>query len=292
MQSSAQPIRVVLDTDTYNEVDDQFALAHLMLAPEAVEVEAVHAAPFLNHRSSSPEDGMEKSYEEIGRVLDLVRRHPRGGVFKGSRRFMAKADEPVESPAALDLIERAMNGDRPLTVCAIGAITNVASALLIEPRIAERIRIVWLGGHAPSWPDTREFNLMQDPHASRIVMSGLAPLVQIPCMGVASHMLTSVYELDALLAPFSKLGAYLSKIVRGYTDNPEGWSKQIWDLAASAYIIDPTPFRVERRPSPIITEELTWREDASRPEIEIVTSLKRDAIFRDFFRRARDSDRS
>ena len=131
---------------------------------------------------------------------------------------------------------------------------------------------------------------MQDIHSSRILLKGAAPLVQVPCVPVASHMLTSVYELEAQLAPFSKLGQYLSNIVRSYTDNPEGWTKEIWDLAATAYVIDPTPFKVANIPAPGITDDLRWVHDSPSNEITIVTWLSRDAIFRDFFKKARGSD--
>ena len=68
----AGPVQIVLDTDTYNEVDDQFALAYALLSPEAMTVEAVYAAPFTNSRSSGPADGMERSYQEIHRILDVL----------------------------------------------------------------------------------------------------------------------------------------------------------------------------------------------------------------------------
>ena len=55
---------MVLDTDTYNEIDDQFALVYALLCPEKLNVEAVYAALFTNDRSTGPGDGMEKSYEE------------------------------------------------------------------------------------------------------------------------------------------------------------------------------------------------------------------------------------
>lgn len=63
-------------------------------------------------------------------------------------------------------------------VLAIGTITNVASALLADPGITEKIVIVWLGGHAPQRPDTFEFNMLQDVAAARIVFSSGAALVQ------------------------------------------------------------------------------------------------------------------
>ncbi|MEY9130942.1 hypothetical protein ACVIWV_002940 [Bradyrhizobium diazoefficiens] len=52
-------LRVVLDTDTYNEIDDQFALVQMLLSPERFEVEAIYAAPFFNARADSPGHGME-----------------------------------------------------------------------------------------------------------------------------------------------------------------------------------------------------------------------------------------
>ena len=63
---------MVLDTDTYNEIDDQFALVYALLCPEKLNVEAVYAAPFTNDRSTRPGDRMEKSYEEILRLLERL----------------------------------------------------------------------------------------------------------------------------------------------------------------------------------------------------------------------------
>ena len=142
-------IEVVLDTDTYNEIDDQFALAYLIKSEEKLRLQAIYAAPFFNHHSESPEDGMEKSYAEIHKVLRLMGKQEFCDVvYKGSRQYLSSEEKPVESPAARDLIERAMSraDDNPLYVVAIGAITNIASAILMEPEIIEKIVVVWLGG--------------------------------------------------------------------------------------------------------------------------------------------------
>ena len=98
-----------------------------------------------------------------------------------------------------DLVARGLGSpdDDPLYVVAIGAITNVASALLTEPALAGKIVVVWLGGHALTWPDTREFNLRQDVPAARVVLDCGVPLVLVPCMGVTSHLQTSVPEWAA-----------------------------------------------------------------------------------------------
>ena len=194
-------IDMVLDTDTYNEVDDQFALAYSLLSPEKLNVQAIYAAPFDNSRSTGPEDGMEKSYDEIVRLLGALGRPADGFVLKGSRAFLRDGDTPVDSPAARALVRRAMArpDDDPLYVVAIGAITNIASALLMEPRITSKIVIVWLGGHPLRYPTAKEFNLMQDVPAVRVVMDCGAPVVLVPCYGVSSHLLATVPELETFL---------------------------------------------------------------------------------------------
>lgn len=284
-------LRVVLDTDTYNEVDDQFALAHLLLSPERISLEAVYAAPFSNPRSQGPADGMEKSHEEILRVLDLVGPDRRPPVFRGSAGYLAGPAAPVESPAARDLVARALavpDGEK-LYVAGIAAATNLASALLLEPRIAEKIVVVWLGGHAPYWHDTNEFNLQQDLHAARVLLDGPAPLVLIPCNPVTSHLITTVAELREQMAPYSRLGAYLTDIVAGYVGNPPGWSKPIWDISASAWLVNPEWVPAFEGPSPKLRDDLTWDRDGREPRhpIRIARQVRRNAIFADFFAKAR-----
>ena len=163
-------VRMVLDTDTYNETDDQFALVHALLSPERLAVEAVHAAPFHNDRSDGPGHGMELSYQEILRLLERLGRSADGFAFRGSTGYLGAGGQPCESEAVRDLVARGLASpdDDPLYVVAIGAITNVASALLAEPALAGKIVVVWLGGHALTWPDTREFNLRQDVPAARV----------------------------------------------------------------------------------------------------------------------------
>jgi inosine-uridine nucleoside N-ribohydrolase len=138
-------LRCVLDTDTFNEVDDQFALAWMAKRPDRFDLLAVTAAPFHNGHSTGPADGMRKSVEEAERVLRLCGRGE-VPVVPGSERFMLEGG-PVESPAARRIIELAQ--EKPLHVVAIGALTNVASALRLEPGLKDRITLHWLGGHRP-----------------------------------------------------------------------------------------------------------------------------------------------
>lgn len=282
---------VVLDTDTFNEVDDQFALCYALLSPERMRVVAIYAAPFLNERVKTPQEGMEKSYREIGRLLALLD-HGQPPVYRGATRFMERAGHAVPSAAAEDLVRRALahSPERPLYVIAIGAITNVAAALLAAPEIAGRMVVIWLGGHALYWPDTREFNLREDIPAARTVLDSGVPLLLVPCLGVASHMLVSVYELQACIGDANPLCDALVALVAGYTRDPFGWAKPLWDVAAVAALMDRpwTPGRWVR--SPGIDEECCWTTgDEGRHIIRIVDRVDRNGIFRDMFEKLRNA---
>ena len=101
-------VDVVLDTDTFNELDDQFAVALLLSHPERFHPVGFCAAPFLNANSSSPEDGMEKSYQELMKILTLMEREDLKAVtFRGSRHYCPDEKTPVPSEAARFLAETA-----------------------------------------------------------------------------------------------------------------------------------------------------------------------------------------
>jgi len=280
-----RPIDMVLDTDTYNEVDDQFALMYSLLSPGQVNLQAVYAAPFHNDRSVGPEDGMVKSYAEIVRLLKTVGVSADGFVFEGSRSYLPDGDTPVDSPAARDLVKKAMArpDDDPLYVCAIGCITNVASAILMEPEIVKKIVIVWLGGHMLTWPTTREFNLMQDVPAARVVLDCGAPFVLVPCMGVASHLTATPYELNACIGGKNELCDALCQLFAEYSDDHFGWAKEIWDVAAVSWLIHPEFTSSELEPSPLLSDDCRWSRDASRHPIRVIRTLHRTAIFRDMY---------
>ncbi len=237
-------VDAVLDTDTYNEIDDQFALSFMMKTPEKFCMKAVYAAPFFNGNSSSPEDGMEKSYDEIINLLTLMdRKDFIRNVYKGSRGYLADEKTPQPSPAAEHLVSLAKgySPENRLYVVAIGAITNVASALLLCPEIANNIVIVWLGGHARHFPHTQEFNMMQDIAAARVVFSCPSPLVQLPCGGTVDYCATSAPELRYWLQGKNALCDYLvSHTVEEAESYAKGkpWTRVIWDITAPMWLMN------------------------------------------------------
>jgi purine nucleosidase len=255
------------------------------MSPDSVNVEAIYAAPFFNELSSGPEDGMEKSYEEIFRVLHRLNVSKEEYVFRGSTDYLTDLNKPHRSEAALDLVKRAMASDDndPLYVVAIGAITNVASAILIEPKIIGKIVLIWLGGHAHHWPDTHEFNLKQDILASRLVFDCGVPMVQIPCAGVASHLLTTLSEMEDYVKGRGPIGDFLYETFRNCQKDHYAYSRVIWDVATIAYLVNPQWVSTQIVHSPILTDQVTWSFSASRHFIKYAYAIQRDAIFKDLF---------
>jgi purine nucleosidase len=280
-------IRMVLDTDTFNEIDDQFAVAYALKSKDRLNVEAFYAAPFFNELSSSPKDGMEKSYAELITIFERFQMSPEGKVFRGSTTYLQADNEPVLSEAAEDLVERAMASpvDDPLYVVGIGAITNVASAILMEPKIIEKIVVVWLGGHAFHWPDTKEFNLYQDVPAARIIFDSGVPLVLVPCMGVASHLSTTLSEMETFVKGKGAIGDYLYETFLQCSNDHYGYSRVIWDISTIAYLLNESWVPTELVHSPVLSNKGRWSSDRRRHFIRSAYYVNRDAVFKDLFRK-------
>lgn len=277
---------VVLDTDAFNEIDDQFAIAYLLKSKEKLNTKAIYAAPFFNSKSTGPKDGMEKSYNEILKLLSFMDEDL--PVFRGSEKYLDDENSPVISDAAKDLVERAKkySPDNPLCVVAIGAITNVASAILLNPDIADNIIVVWLGGHALHYSHTKEFNMYQDIAAARVVMKSGVPFVQLPCKGVVSKFSVSKPELEYWLKGKNKLADYLAEnAIREADSYAEGkpWTRVIWDVTAVAWLLNDSQRFMESRIVPVSlpSYDCFYTANPDGLPMRYVYNIKRDALMND-----------
>ena len=290
LQVPTGKIDVVLDTDAYNEIDDRFAISYLLRCREKLNPLALYAAPFHNRLSESPADGMEKSYQEILKLLKLAGEEL--DVFRGSERYLPDEKTPVISPAAEDLAKRAMNYSpkNPLYVVAIGAITNVASAILLNPAVAENTVVVWLGGHARHFHNTREFNMFQDIAAARVVMKSSVPFVQLPCAGVVSAFTVSGPELDFWFRGKNDLADYLATNTIASAERyakGRAWTRVIWDVTAVAWLMnDGDRFMSSRLVptyAPAYDDQYTVTDNA--PLMRYVYHINRDKLLNDMIER-------
>lgn len=285
-------VDVVLDTDAFNEIDDQFAIGYMLKSSDKLCVKGICAAPFLNTRSETAAEGMHKSYDEIINLLKLTKREDLlSVVFKGSEKFLTDETTPIESQA-VDFIASLSNQyspENPLYIVAIGAITNVASAILKNPAMKENCVVVWLGGHA-TWEEfgATEFNMKQDVAAARVVLGCGIPVVQLPCKGVVDRFATSKYELQYWLKGKNQLCDYLYKNTVEEADSyAEGkpWTRVIWDVTAVAWLLnDNNRFMYARLiPSSVPEYDGTYSFDENRHFINYVCDINRDALFEDLF---------
>ncbi len=285
--------KVILDTDAYNEIDDQFAIAWSVLENgRGIELLSINAAPFLNSRSVSPEDGMEKSYDEIQKLLRLIEesgyetgvRPADVPVYRGSRGYLPDRKTPLVTDASQNIVKAVLESKETVYIVALGAITNVASAILMQPEITENMAVIWLGGNAWHWPNTREFNMVQDVPAAQVIFDSRVPFIQIPCAGVCDRLATSIPELSAYLEDKGKLCDYLFSIVKGYTSDPFCWSKVIWDISAVAVLLARDGLDIVTLPAPVLTDDCHYAFDCARRPMALVRSIDRDTVFRKLFK--------
>lgn len=272
-------IRVLLDTDAYNEIDDQFFVAYSFFE-KRLEIEGVSAAHYRWENGS-----VDESYYEVHRVLELMRIAPKIPIVRGVDHAMKDDRTPLGS-AATDLIRAlAMKQDaRPLYVLAVGALTNVASALLLHPEIKPRIRVVWLGGFPP---DGRivEFNAANDRAAVKAVFESGVDLTVVPTETCARYLTLPYEEARARLRHTNVLGRYLLGLVRDYGDR----NKIIWDISVTAYALQVATgtkfFDVEEEPAPVIDlARATYVRRQGPHNIKVCTNARRDAVFASLFR--------
>lgn len=284
---------IILDTDTFNEIDDQFALAYLLRSAESVEFQAITAAPFYRDPrdgvclSADPKDGMEKSYDEILRILELCGRSELAGkVFRGSEQYLPGETIPVESEAADAIIEisRRYSKENPLYVLAIGVGTNVASALLMDPTLTERCVVVWLAGHCHQFNDCTDFNIAQDLKAARIIFGCGVPLVQFPMFGCVSEFRFCKPELEYWFRGKNELCNYLLDTAYSYAARKftyEGWSKPLWDLAAVSWVVHGDFLKSAVVPAPVLTTDYGYSQDMTRHPMQYVYQINKDILTAD-----------
>ena len=197
-------VRVILDTDCACEADDPYAIVHALLSPK-ISVTGICAEHFADRFGP---DSMEESYREILHVLDLAGLNGQVPVFRGSPCALSDETTSSPSPASQFIIQEALRDDpRPLFIAGQGALTNVASALLEKPEIADRFTLVWIGGG--TYPDGEsEFNAENDIAAANVLFGSAVELWQVP-KNLYSKMTVPFSVLHEKVAPCGEIGQYL-----------------------------------------------------------------------------------
>jgi inosine-uridine nucleoside N-ribohydrolase len=251
--------KLVLDVDT--GTDDAIAIMLAGLDPrlELVAVTTVAGNTSIDHTTENTlrvldHIGVEAPVHR-GAAGPLVPSSAVRGQAERSRKIHGDYLElpPARSkeqatPAAQFLVE-AFDGDSDVVLVPTGPLTNVATALLLDPGLAQRIpRLVLMGGsHArANVTPSAEFNIWADPEAARIVLrSGIRELVVVPLD--ATHLaLVSDEDCDRLEALGTLAGIAAAAIIRtriaGYEAiQPQAISRSapVHDAVCVAHLVDP-----------------------------------------------------
>lgn len=176
--------KVILDTDMANQVDDQFALTYLLNSLDVIELEAITIAPF--SKLNTIEEGTELSYETTLKILELMNKSEyKNKVFKGATNYI---ENDYKTNMAVEKIIEICLKNEATTIVAIGAITNVALAIALEPKIIDRINVVWLGGNEITFNDNSGTNF-KDIISVKMIFESNVKLTVIPCKNVASNLI-------------------------------------------------------------------------------------------------------
>ena len=176
---------------------------------------------------------------------------------------------------------------------ALGCVTNIASALLLAPDIAERIVVVWTSGYPSHAPHVNvSFNLEQDVLASQVLLDSGVPHVYLPGFHVGAQLRLSLAEMERHVRGRGAIGDYLHQL---FTHNPlwaildidrsRPYSWVIWDVICIAWLIEPDWVASELVRTPRLGEDLRWHAEPGRHLMREGYSVQRDAIFNDFFAR-------
>ncbi len=290
--------KCILDSDMYNEMDDQYALAYC-LGTDKIQLLSVNAAPFDNGRSLNFEMGMIDSYNEILRVYDVCTTDSDTiPAYKGSSRRFSPNDgyAPIDSPAARNIIKTAMELDEILYILTTGCCSNVISACLIEPKIKDKICVIWLGGHQLENGGCREFNLEQDYAAGQLLLNNDIPLILLPAIGPDPFGGTQVLRINmntlrSITGDGRAQRFFREELPREYfpTDDPvtkiAAWDSDgtriLWDIAAPGVICCPDAYEFKIIPAPVFTDNDVYAFDKTRHPIIYMSRLNGEQIIYD-----------
>ncbi len=279
-------VRVIVDTDAKNEADDQFAVVQALLSPKFENVGFI-AAHYGNNRHV---DSMERSYKELETIFDKMGFEKDGMLFHGAPTPIPDKATPVVSEGAKLIVEEAMKeDDRPLFVLFLGAITDLASAYLMEPRIAGKLTAIWIGGGR--YPEGGpEFNLGNDINAANVVFESKIELWQVP-KNVYEMMAISLAEIEYKISDCGEIGEYLLQQLNDHMheDIPRksafrtGETWVLGDNPAVGLVLYEHRFLFDYIQAPLITRDMNYVHTRLNRPIRVYKSIDSRLILEDLF---------
>lgn len=301
-------VRVIIDNDFSGDPDDLYQVVHHLLSA-SVDVRAVIASHLAPGDPFDPSPTTATNAERVlHKLFDLMGLTSHEVIVRGAEHALVDASTPRDTPAARAIIAEAHRDDpRPLYVVAGGGLTEIASAYLLDPTIADRLTLIWIGGGehdglAYPPPDAMEieYNLNIDLVAGQVVLGGSDLTVwQVP-RDVYRQCLVSDAELQARVATQGALGAYLYDALRAVAaraaagGTPAGETYALGDsplvlLTALQAFFEPDPSSSDYvlRPTPRLDDAGAYIASPGARPMRVYTRVDTRLMFEDLFLKLR-----
>jgi Inosine-uridine nucleoside N-ribohydrolase len=282
--SKEKMMRVIIDTDAKNEADDQYAIVHALLSPKLDNV------GFIAAHYGTEEGSVDRSYAELEKIFDLMHFNKDGMLYHGANVAMQNEYIAENSEGARLIINEALKDDeRPLFVLFLGSLTDLASAYLLEPRIAKRMTAIWIGG-GPYPCGGNEYNLWNDINAANVVFSSSIELWQIP-QNAYKQASVSLAELEYRVRPHGEIGKYLFEQLDEF-NNSEGVRKSSY-FTGEKWILGDSPAiglllyedcsNYKWQQAPRIAADMTYVHNGLNRPIRVYDSIDYRLLLEDFY---------
>lgn len=278
-------IRVITDTDAKNEADDQFCIVQTLLSPRVDNIGLIAA-----HFGTRCADSMERSYLELETIFEKMAFPQDGMIYHGAPHALPSLHEPVDSEGARLIIREALKDDpRPLFVTFLGPLTDMASALLMEPRITDKLTVIWIGG-GPYPHGGIEFNQDNDINAVNVVFRSKVPVWQVP-KNVYEMMGVSLAELEYRVRPCGAIGEYLCEQLDAHAQEPgavnnafrTGETWVLGDNPTIGLLLYEHRFEFDWIQAPLVTRESTYVPDVRNRPIRVYRRIDSRLILEDMY---------
>ncbi len=275
-------VRVILSTDLKNEVDDQFAMVQAVLT-ESFDLRAVIPSHFGPNKSPHSQ---KDSYDEGMLILEKMGMTDKVRLLNGAPGAIPDENTPIVSEGSSFIVDEAMRDDpRPLYIAVLGTMTDVASAILTEPKICgQNVTVVWIGGR--DWPDGGwEYNLNNDISAANVLFKSEMPVWQIP-RNVYRMMPVSFAELYDKVRPHGEIGRYLAENVVDFNNaalSRPAEFRILGDSPAIGVIIYGDCGEWEMRPAPEFAKDMSYIHNGKHRPIRVYKNIDPRFILEDLY---------
>lgn len=279
--------KVIFDTDTFNEADDQFALAYLLKYYDLFSIEAITISPFKHSKYDYPVSySINDSFDEVSKILDYLHIEDRSIIYKGSTDYLVNGYNE-DNPAVDKIIEVCLENDITY-ILATGCLTNIALAIRKCSAIIPKMKLIWLGSNF-LFGSNHDFNFRQDIVSTRFVFESKVDFTVMPCTPITSNLMVSIYELEAEIKGKNDLCDYLYYI---FKNRSHGITKRwpLWDISVVAYLVNKDWFETMEVSCPYIKEDNRFELTTNKHKIKFVKSLNANAIIENLFIKLTDSE--